>query len=222
MKQKTQLSALLVFVRAPRPGKVKTRLARSLGDEKAAEFYRLCTDAALEEIGQLSREVEKYICFAEPINKYEMKRLAGLGFKVAVQEGESLGQRLCNAFSRVLENGARKVFIVASDVPDLSAKIMKEAVSGLDNSDVIIGPCYDGGYYLIGMKELHEELFHGISWGTERVCQQTLNIAEENGLTVRQLPILSDIDTEADLRQWSEVDGHKKPAIMDFIKAIRL
>jgi glycosyltransferase A (GT-A) superfamily protein (DUF2064 family) len=72
------------------------------------------------------------------------------------------------------------------------------------------------------MKELHEELFHSISWGTELVCQQTLAIAKENNLRVRQLPILIDIDTEADLRQWSQLDGHKKPAIMDFIKAIRL
>jgi hypothetical protein len=222
MKQEIQSSALLVFVRVPHPGKVKTRLARSLGDEKAAEFYRLCTDAALEEIGQLSREIERYISFAEPINKYEMKRLAGLGFKLVVQEGESLGQRLCNAFSMNLESGARKVVIVASDVPDLSARIMEEAISDLDTSDVVIGPCYDGGYYLIGMKELHEELFHGISWGTERVCQQTLDAAKENGLTVRQLPILIDIDTEADLCQWSQLGEHKKPAIMDFIKAIRL
>jgi rSAM/selenodomain-associated transferase 1 len=222
MKQKTPLYALLIFMRTPQPGKVKTRLARSLGNEKAAEFYRLCTDATLKEIGQLSQEVDKYISFTEPSDKYEMKRLTGLGFKVAVQEGESLGQRLCNAFGRVLENGAQRVVIVASDVPDLSASIMTDAISSLDNSDVVIGPCYDGGYYLIGMKELHEELFNGISWGTERVYQQTLDAAKENGLTVNQLPILMDIDTEADLHQWSQVDGYKKPALLDFIKAIRL
>ncbi len=115
-----------------------------------------------------------------------------------------------------------KVVIVASDVPDLSARIMTDAINSLDNSDVVIGPCYDGGYYLIGMKELHEELFHGISWGTERVYQQTLDAAKENGLTVNQLPILIDIDTEADLRRWSEADGYKKPALVDFIKAMQL
>ena len=222
MKSRTRSSALLVFVRTPRPGKVKTRLARSLGADKAAEFYRLCSDAVLQEVGQLSGKVEKYVSFAEPIDKYEMEQLYGLGFKVVVQEGETLGQRLCNAFSMVLENGARKVVIVASDVPDLSARIMEKAIGGLDDSDVVIGPCYDGGYYLIGMKELHDELFHNIAWGTERVCQQTLDAAEENGLSVQQLPILIDIDTEADLRQWTVVDRHKKPAFLDFIKAIRL
>jgi len=222
MKQEKRPSALIIFVRDPQPGKVKTRLARSLGDNKAAEFYRLCADTTLKETGQLSREVERYISFAEPVNKYEIRRLAALGFKVAVQEGDSLGQRLGNAFGRFLGNGARKVIIVASDVPDLSARIITEAFSGLDNSDVIIGPCDDGGYYLIGMKELHEELFNGISWGTERVYQQTIDAVKENGLTVSQLPILIDIDTEADLRRWSEIDGYKKPALMDFIKAFRL
>ncbi len=222
MKQKTQSSALVVFVRAPRLGKVKTRLAKSLGDERAAEFYRLCTDAALKEIGQLSPEVERYISFTESVNKDEMKQLAGLGFRVVVQEGDNLGQRLCNALSTAMENGARKAVIVASDVPDLSAGIMELAISALDTSDIVIGPCYDGGYYLIGMKKLHEELFHDISWGTELVCQQTLNIANENHLMVRQLTTLMDIDTEADLRQWSQIDGHKKPAIMDFVKAICL
>jgi len=222
MKQKTPLYALLVFMRMPQPGKVKTRLAKSLGDEKAAEFYNLCTETTLKEIEQLSQDVDKYIFFAEPINKYDMKRLTGLGFKVAVQEGNSLGQRLRNAFIRVLENRAGKVVIVASDVPDLSARIMTDAINCLDNTDVVIGPCYDGGYYLIGMKELHEELFHGISWGTERVYQQTLDAAKENGLTVNQLPVLIDIDTEADLRRWSQTDGHKKPALVDFIKAMKL
>jgi len=222
MKRGTQSNALLVFMRFPRLGKVKTRLARSLGDDKATEFYRLCSHAVLDEILQLSREVEKYIYLAEPINEYEMKQLAGLEFKISIQEGKNLGQRLCGAFSKAFDSGLRKVAIVASDVPDLSTRIMEQAISSLDNTDVVIGPCYDGGYYLIGMKELHVELFNGISWGTNRVYRQTLDAAKENGLTVGQLPILIDIDTEANLRRWSQLDGHKKQDLMDFIQAIHL
>ena len=222
MKQKTASDALLIFMRTPRPGKVKTRLARSLGDERAAEFYRLCTDAVLKEIRQLSGEVDSYIFLAEQIDEHEKSRWAGRGFTVAVQEGESLGQRLYNAFSTVFGSGAQKVVIVASDVPDLSASILDEAMKSLDNSDIVIGPCYDGGYYLIGMKELHKELFASISWGTEYVYQQTLNAANKGGLSVHQLQTLIDIDTEADLHKWSEVDGHKQPALKDFIRAIRL
>jgi hypothetical protein len=151
-----------------------------------------------------------------------MERLGGLGFKIAVQEGGSLGQRLCNTFNRILGNGARKAVIVASDVPDLSARVMEEAISSLDSNDVVIGPCYDGGYYLLGLKELCKELFTGISWGTEQVCRQTLDAAREKNLKVHQLPTLFDIDTVADLRQWSQLDGNKKPAFMDFIKSSHL
>jgi uncharacterized protein len=222
MMQKISTKALLVFVRAPRPGKVKTRLARTLGDERAAEFYRLCTDNTLKEINLLPQEVEKYIFFAESVNNCEMNRLIGLGFKVAVQEGKSLGERLDNAFRKVFENGARKVVIIASDVPDLSAKIMKEAIDDLDNCDVVIGPCYDGGYYLIGMRELNKKLFMGIAWGTDRVYRQTLDSAKSNGLTILRMPILIDIDTEADLRRWSLIGRQKSSVFMDFIKAIRL
>lgn len=211
-----------MFMRAPLPGKVKTRLAKTIGDEKAAEFYRLCTQTTIAEIGQLHSDVEKYIFFDESAAVYQVNCLVAPGFKVAIQEGQSLGQRLSNTFKRVLENGAQKVAIVASDVPDLSSGIVREAISSLDDSDVVIGPCYDGGYYLIGMKKLHRELFRGISWGTEQVCQQTLVAAKESGLTVGQLPILIDIDTEEDLRRWSEVNGSKKPAFIDFIRAIHL
>jgi uncharacterized protein len=222
MMKRLSTNVFIVFVRAPRPGKVKTRLARTLGDERAAEFYRLCTDSVVKEINRLPRQWERYIFYAESVNSSEMNRLLGLGFKATVQEGKGLGERLENAFSRAFESGARKVVIVASDVPDLSAEIMEEAIDGLENSDVAIGPCYDGGYYLIGMKELHKELFTGISWGTERVYGQTLDAAESNGLTIFQMPILIDVDTEADLRRWLLINGQRKPAFMDFIKAIRL
>ena len=222
MKSLTSSSSVIIFMRAPLQGKVKTRLAKTIGDAKAAEFYRLCAQNTIAEIGQLHSTVDKYIFLAESTTGYRVDNLVDSGFKVAVQEGQSLGQRLFNAFKRVFENGAKRVVIVASDVPDLSAIIIKEAIRGLDDSDVVIGPCYDGGYYLIGIKELHQELFQGISWGTEQVCQQTLVAADERGLAVRQLPMLIDIDTEEDLRWWSEVNGSKKPAIMDFIKDIRL
>jgi glycosyltransferase A (GT-A) superfamily protein (DUF2064 family) len=107
-------------------------------------------------------------------------------------------------------------------VPDLSAEIIKKAFYSLNESDVVIGPCYDGGYYLIGMKKLHEELFHDISWGTEQVFQQTLLAVKENGLTVQQLPLLIDIDTEEDLRRWIASKGHRKPELLDFITAMNI
>jgi rSAM/selenodomain-associated transferase 1 len=219
---RTMSSAVMIFIRAYLKGKIKTRLAKTLGNEKAAEFYHLCTDAAISEVSRLSLEVVKYIFVAEMVSGSETDYLAHAGFNIDVQEGENLGQRLYNAFNRVFENGAQKAIVVASDVPDLTAGIIEEALSSLDKGDVVIGPCYDGGYYLIGMKRLHKRLFRDISWGTEQVFKQTLMAINKSGLTVSQLPILIDIDTEGDLMRWLEMNGNKKPALLDFVRAMNI
>jgi rSAM/selenodomain-associated transferase 1 len=215
-------AALFVFLRFPRPGKVKTRLAQSLGEKRAARFYRICADAILSEISRLSDKVERYIFCADKTDEPEIRHWAGPGFNFAVQEGESLGQRLENAFSSVLNNGVQKAIAVASDVPDLSADILNEAIQALDEHDIVIGPCYDGGYYLLGMKRLHHELFDGISWSTEQVYQQTLATTGKSRLTVHQLQTLIDIDTEADLHKWSEMHKRQQPAFDEFLKTIGL
>ncbi len=222
MKPLLSSSGVIIFMRAPFQGKVKTRLAKTIGDENAAEFYRLCAQTVIAEIGQLGSNVAKYIFLAEPTDQLQTDDLVDLEFKVEIQEGQNLGQRLLNAFKRVFHDGIMKAVIVASDVPDLSADIVEKAIGSLDDSDVVIGPCYDGGYYLIGIKEPHQELFRGVSWGTEQVCQQTLVAADKSGLAVGQLSTLIDIDTEEDLRWWSEVNGSKRPALMDFLKVICL
>jgi rSAM/selenodomain-associated transferase 1 len=210
-------SAVIIFIRSPLQGKVKTRLAKTLGEEKAAGFYRLCIEAIIHEISQLSREVDRYVFFTEPIFGYKTEQLLGSGFKIEVQEGESLGQRLCHAISSVFESGAQKAIAVASDVPDLTYDIIEKALNSLDKSDIVIGPCYDGGYYLIGMKRLYQELFKDISWGTELVIQQTLAKIKDYRLTLEQLPVLIDIDTEEDLRRWIERKGRQRPEILDFL-----
>jgi rSAM/selenodomain-associated transferase 1 len=215
-------SVVIVFIRALLQGKVKTRLARVLGNEKAVEFYRLCTSSIVSEVSQLAPEVRRYIFVSGPVDEYKTGDLANAGFTMDVQEGESLGQRLYNAFNRVFENGAQKAIVVASDVPDLTAGIIEEAFSSLDRGDVVIGPCYDGGYYLIGMKKLHKGLFRDISWGTEQVFQQTLVAINKSGLNFSQLPILIDIDTERDLMRWLEMNGKKKPALLDFVRAMNI
>lgn len=215
-------AALLVFLRFPRPGKVKTRLAQSLGEKRAAQFYRICADAILSEISQLPKKVERYIFCADKTDEPETIHWAGTGFNFAVQKGDGLGQRLENAFSSAFGNGVQKAVAIASDVPDLSADILKEAIQALDEHDIVIGPCYDGGYYLIGMKRLHNELFNGISWSTEQVYQQTLAATGKSGLTVHQLQPLIDIDTEADLHKWSQMNRRQQPAFDEFLKAIGL
>lgn len=220
MKPAISSNAVIMFMRAPLQGKVKTRLAKTLGDEKAAEFYRRCIESMVAEICGLPEEVKRYVLFDGPVHGYQTDRLIDLGFGLAMQEGGNLGQRLSSAFNMILEKIARKVVIVASDVPDLTRGIIQGALDSLDDSDVSIGPCHDGGYYLIGMKELHRELFNDISWSTGQVYKQTLDAAKKKGLVISELPILVDIDTEADLRRWSKINNLKNSSLMDFLRTV--
>jgi len=222
MKPADRSSAIIIFMRAPHQNGAKTRLAKTIGRKRATEFYGLCVDAIVSQVNELPSEVNKYIFFAEPVREDKIEYLVDLGYGVAVQEGQDLGCRLQNAFCRVFQEGFRKVVIVASDVPDLTAGIVEEALDGLNSSDVVIGPSHDGGYYLIGMRELHRSIFEGVSWGTEQVCRQTLDAAKQKKLTVRQFKTLTDIDTEDDLRRWFKLGKYKNPAILNFVKAVLL
>ena len=214
--------AVIIFLRAPIRGRVKTRLARTLGEGKATEFYQLCVDATIDEIGSLTQTAEKHIFYADPEPEYRVKRYVGRGFKISFQEGKDLGERLYNSFRSVLGGGMKKAVIVATDVPDLTADVIVKAMDSLDSSDLVIGPSQDGGYYLIGMSALHPELFQGIDWGSDMVCQQTLEASQINGLKVKLLPRLIDIDTREDLIRWSRDARHNKAALMDFVKAVHL
>jgi rSAM/selenodomain-associated transferase 1 len=196
--------ALILFARFPRPGAVKTRLAATIGNEAAAGFYRLCVEHIVNESADLSHDVDRFVFCAERNELREMQEWVGQHFEFEVQVGADLGERMENAFSLLFSHGAQKAILVGTDVPDLSAHIMDDAVNGLDTCDVVIGPCQDGGYYLLGIKELHEELFKDIPWSTGEVFDRTLDKVAALGLTLRHLPTLADIDTEEELRRWFE------------------
>lgn len=142
--QRTKGDAVLIFVRFPRPGKVKTRLAQSLGNVRAAGFYRLCAESSLQQIGMLPDDVQKYIYCTGENGDLEHSFWTRPPFQLVIQAGETLGQRLQNAFSDMFINGALKVVIVASDVPDLTVDILNRALKALDTHDITIGPCPDG------------------------------------------------------------------------------
>jgi hypothetical protein len=221
-KQKKSGTALILLARFPRPGHAKTRLAASLGEEQATRLYRLCADHAFNESGRLSSHIERYIFYADEVDRKLMQRWAGRGFRYVAQREGDLGQRLEHACCTVLSHGAQKAIAVATDVPDLSATIIDEAIAALDACDVVMGPSHDGGYYLIGMRKLHHQLLSGIPWSTDTVLQRTLSIAESSGFKTYLLPSLIDIDTEEDIRRWyqeTSPNGRNRP-IRDFIECL--
>jgi len=156
-------TALLLFVRYPEEGRVKSRLARSLGDEAAARFYRRCARNLAGQSRRLGRKARRYLCYSEEADLERLWRWLGPGFRYRPQIGDGLGRRMENAFGTAFAEGAGRVIILASDTPDLTAEIIKGAIAALGESDTVIGPCHDGGYYLLGMKELHRRRRHKLS-----------------------------------------------------------
>ncbi len=201
--------AVIVFARYPVPGKVKTRLAKDLGEGPATEFYAAWARHALDQVRKLDGDVTRYVFYAGGRRGRQVRDWAGDGFHLVAQNGENLGERMLNAFRTVFENGARKAIILATDAPDLSASLVEGAIQALDSRDAVVGPCHDGGYYLLGIKELHTDLFLRVPWSTQWVLSTTIARLKNLGLSYMLLPALYDIDTVDDLRCWclSQTDG---------------
>ncbi len=211
------MDSVLIMVRYPAAGKVKTRLAAAMGEEKAADFYRICAHRILREMGNLPDSIGKYIFYTDSRDRQGMMEWAGPGFMLREQVGVDLGQRLTNAFKEAFADGVGKAVILASDVPDISADIINESLQALDHYDLVLGPCHDGGYYLLGMNAAHPQLFQGIPWSSPEVTERTLARAGKLGLKIFMLPALIDIDDFADFKAWLSQCGETKGALADFL-----
>lgn len=199
-----------IFVKLPQAGKVKTRLAEKIGDKSAADFYKLCAEIVTGEVLTLNNHVRRYIFYSDAGDVNRIRKWIGKGYYLVPQVEGDLGKRLENAAEIMLDHGSRKAIIIGSDIPDIHAGVVDRAIQLLDSNDVVIGPSQDGGYYLIGFKKLHPELFQEILWSTGKVFEQTLNAANRLNLTVGRLPVMVDIDTTADLSEWAITADRKR------------
>jgi rSAM/selenodomain-associated transferase 1 len=192
-------NALIVVAKEPVQGRTKTRLCPPFAPASAAAFYRCLLLDTLRLMAQLEN-VDRSIAYAPPEARAFFREVAPNGFRLVPQQGSDLGERLSNALGHHFELGYRRVVIMNSDGPTLPLSHLEEAFSGLDGADVTLGAGHDGGYYLIGMKRLHPELFQGIAWSTGQVTAQTLAICRSLGLAVRLLPEWYDVDVAEDLQ----------------------
>lgn len=193
---------LLVFVKAPRPGAVKTRLAAALGGEAAAALYRAIAEEEIRGTAPRAGEYARVICFDPPDARDEVTRWLP-GVPLRPQEGADLGARMSSAFAEAFASGARRVAIVGTDVPACGRGHVAEALRALDEHDLVLGPTHDGGYYLIALDRPRPALFPSIPWSTPSVLPATVERAGVLGLGVRMLDPLRDIDTLEDVRaEW--------------------
>jgi hypothetical protein len=189
---------LIVFLKHPTPGRVKTRLARGLGKADAACVYRAMAEELMRRTR--SRAYER-LAFHAPDATREAMDAWLPGEDWHVQAGEDLGARIQNAFETAFATGAERVAIVGSDLPWLGEHEIRAAFGALAAADVVIGPSRDGGYYLLGLERPEPRLFTGIAWSSDSVLRVTLERARELGLSVHTLEPRTDVDTPEDLRQ---------------------
>ncbi|MGB5229307.1 MAG: TIGR04282 family arsenosugar biosynthesis glycosyltransferase [Eudoraea sp.] len=187
---------LLIFTRNPKLGKCKTRLAATLGDQAALDIYMILLRHTAEITKDLNCSKEVYYSEEIPENDLWDKD----NYAKQMQEGNDLGERMYNAFKSGFQKGYKKIIIIGSDIYDLNSETIEAGFNGLENSDFVIGPAADGGYYLIGMKTLNHEIFLNKNWGTETVLEDTLsNLTHKE---VQLLQIKNDIDVYEDLKEF--------------------
>lgn len=192
-----QKEVLLIFVKNPEKGHVKTRLAKSVGHHRALEVYKRLLEITKQVT--LPLYCEKQVWYSKEIPESDLWE--DEQYEKRAQQGENLGERMQNAFRDAFESGFKKVVIVGSDCADLTHHILKDAFAALDKHEAVIGPSEDGGYYLLGMAKFFPELFEEKSWSTDSVYRDTLTQMEKNSISCLRLPELNDIDTESDLKK---------------------
>ncbi|MCF6279207.1 MAG: TIGR04282 family arsenosugar biosynthesis glycosyltransferase [Flavobacteriaceae bacterium] len=186
---------LIVFVKNNKLGKVKTRLAKSIGKQGASAIYRELVKITANCIAELT--IKKHIYFSdevidEPIWKDAYK---------TIQVGNDLGERMKNAFKNSFDNGYEQVVLIGSDLPELSTKIIKNSFEELTKNSVVFGPAQDGGYYLIGLSKMNTKIFENKAWSTDTLLKDTLNELTKDQQKYSLLQGLNDIDTLEDLKK---------------------
>ena len=188
-----------LLAKYPEAGKVKTRLARDIGSEGAARIYRIIAERIFHNTFPDKDDGFGRIFFFSP--QADARRFESWipGEKLLPQRGRDIGDIMWNALKDLFDSGASKAVIAGVDIPDLDKTIIRDAFLKLEDVDVVIGPAEDGGYYLIGMKAEHPEIFQGISWSTGKVFDETVRTIERMGLSYSTVKTLSDVDRIEDI-----------------------
>ena len=200
----TSKNLLLIFTRNPEFGKVKTRLARDIGHQAALDIYKFLLAHTAKICTPL--DTEKAVYYSEEIPNNDLWNATV--FQKKKQVGEDLGERMQNAFAEGFNLGYSKIIIIGSDLYDIETKDLEQAFKVLNNHEIVIGPAEDGGYYLLGMKQLYPKLFKNKNWGTATVLQDTINELKKSNYKL--------LEKRNDVDLYSDIKDH--PAFVPFLK----
>ena len=193
-------NGLLFFVKYPILGKVKSRLSDEFDENLVLTLYEKFVEDLLNMLN--SEKFSVIICYHPTGTIENYKKWLGKSYRYISQDGKDLGERLQNCFQKGFRLGFKKLIVIGSDSPDLPQKIINDSFQALDEYDSVIGPCDDGGYYLLGFKSNSyiQDAFQKIKWSTSTVFEKTIDILNKKSLKNYVLPKLSDVDTIEDLK----------------------
>ncbi|SIN75302.1 TIGR04282 family arsenosugar biosynthesis glycosyltransferase [Algoriphagus halophilus] len=188
---------IIIFQKNLIAGKVKSRIAEMVGDQEALEIYRVLVDYTHQQVEHLACNKLLYYSDYE-----ENNHQTGKDYQLFIQSSGDLGQKMGDAFKDQFENGFDCLLIIGTDCAEITQDIIEKAFEKLENSDVVIGPAKDGGYYLLGMKRFISGLFYDIPWSSPEVFKQTSDYLTTHHISFDLLPTLSDVDY---LEDWMKV-----------------
>ncbi|NTU92774.1 MAG: glycosyltransferase [Chlorobiaceae bacterium] len=188
---------LVVFSKNPVAGRVKTRLAASIGDRDALEVYEALRGITERESARA--DCTRIVFYSDFVPETDL--FLANGSQGLLQEGTDLGERMHRAFLEGFRLGFRHVALIGTDCPELSALLINRAFDTLSDCEAVLGPARDGGFYLVGLNRPMPSLFLRRRWSTPEVLQESLTIFREHGTAYSLLPALSDIDTIEDLEE---------------------
>lgn len=194
---KQNKNVLLIFIKNPVKGHVKTRLAKSVGDSKALHIYQKLLQITKKITDELS--CDRQVWYSQSVVQNDLWNEDA--YSKFTQKGKDLGERMQHSFQQAFEDGYENVIIIGSDCADLTPEFINRAFEALENHQAVMGPSEDGGYYLIGMSRYYPFLFEEKNWSHHSVFQDTLKQMEGNSISYHLLPVLNDIDSESDLRK---------------------
>ncbi len=210
---------LAVFLKYPEPGRVKTRLAKKIGPQRAALLYRLLAEAVIRRTA--SEDIIRVFYCTPGSRKEDFLEWLGRDTPLRFQEGKDLGERLSSAFRQEFSGGAASVAVIGTDSPLISSDLVMRTFRELETRDCVLGPSSDGGYYLLGLSTFHRELFEAVDWGTGRVLSRTLEAARGLGLDHALLEEHFDVDDASGLSRLEQALEAPGPTGTDGLEPLR-
>ncbi len=221
MIEMEERKCVVVFVKSPQAGAVKTRLAGEIGDEAACELYKSFAEDVLCALGRTSARVRLF--YDPPGGRERIESWLGDCYELVPQEGADLGERMAEAFGDCFAQGFSTVVLIGSDIPDMTVEYVEKAFDVLRSDDAVIGPASDGGYYLIGFRRdgFSPDVFRDITWGSQSVLDETTKKMNAGGVSFSRLGVLHDIDNVSDLHSFFERNQNSGAGSLKTIQTLK-